>query len=515
MGDRRRGQLALRPYLVAITCVRALLTLLPLSYIHPDEFFQSQEPMARVVLGQDAVVLPWEWDVDSAESGGAGQRTVVIPFLVSGVPFSLLRLLFGSRPPPALLLFAPRVVMLAASLVVDVVVDKVCAAYSRDKSVARLVTGVGSWVSVVFLGRPFSNSVESIVLAAVYGVALLHPKTPKKYYSIGALSALGVFNRFTFVLFVLPLVFALIVENDLGRGGVRERARNAAVVLLRCAAAGACMSAAIVACDTAFYGRLTVTPLNNALYNTRVDNLAKHGLHPRYLHALVNFPMLFGPAGVAMLLGARGSRRSVVSPAGLAFDIGRVCWWGTLVPLVLLSLAPHQEARFLIPLLLPVGLACAPATARKSRRSGCVGSPWWRRAVLAHCVALVVFWGVLHQGGLVRACLRHLRGGAVPRCIVFARTYMPPRFLAAENVTVIDSSSATVGDAVDAGYRCSGGAGFSMVLPASVPTSGKTLPEFVELDRLWPHFSTEDPPKDVWQATLRVLQVPPLPGRGR
>ena len=27
----------------------------------------------------------------------------------------------------------------------------------------------------------------------------------------------------------------------------------------------------------------------------RSDNLAEHGIHPRYMHALINSPLLFGP----------------------------------------------------------------------------------------------------------------------------------------------------------------------------------------------------------------------------
>ncbi|CAG8825822.1 3870_t:CDS:2, partial [Dentiscutata erythropus] len=41
-------------------------------------------------------------------------------------------------------------------------------------------------------------------------------------------------------------------------------------------------------------GKLLFTPLNNLAYNINSDNLAEHGIHPRYLHIL-NFVLLFGP----------------------------------------------------------------------------------------------------------------------------------------------------------------------------------------------------------------------------
>ena len=54
-------------------------------------------------------------------------------------------------------------------------------------------------------------------------------------------------------------------------------------------------------------GTLTLTPLNNLLYNINVDNVKQHGLHPRYLHLLVNFPLLFGPLAIAVVYKMKGA----------------------------------------------------------------------------------------------------------------------------------------------------------------------------------------------------------------
>lgn len=48
-------------------------------------------------------------------------------------------------------------------------------------------------------------------------------------------------------------------------------------------------------------GRLVLTPLNNILYNANVENLKQHGLHPRYLHLLVHYPMLYGPLSLGII----------------------------------------------------------------------------------------------------------------------------------------------------------------------------------------------------------------------
>jgi phosphatidylinositol glycan class Z len=100
-----------------------------------------------------------------------------------------------------------------------------------------------------------------------------------------------------------------------------------------------------VCLDTAFYrpkssSFLTVfkspviTPINNVLYNVAISNLAQHGLHPIYQHAVVNLPQLLGPA-YFLLFANRFYKTSRV--------VAAVC--GTLI----LSIFPHQEARFLIP----------------------------------------------------------------------------------------------------------------------------------------------------------------------
>ena len=35
--------------------------------------------------------------------------------------------------------------------------------------------------------------------------------------------------------------------------------------------------------------------MNSVFFYYRSDNLAEHGIHPRYMHALINSPLLFGP----------------------------------------------------------------------------------------------------------------------------------------------------------------------------------------------------------------------------
>jgi hypothetical protein len=43
------------------------------------------------------------------------------------------------------------------------------------------------------------------------------------------------------------------------------------------------------------FGNIVVTPLNNLIYNMNTENLALHGIHPRYTHFAINLPLLYGP----------------------------------------------------------------------------------------------------------------------------------------------------------------------------------------------------------------------------
>ena len=45
--------------------------------------------------------------------------------------------------------------------------------------------------------------------------------------------------------------------------------------------------------DSWFYGSWVLTPWNALTYNASTSNLAHHGLHWRFTHLLVNFPLLF------------------------------------------------------------------------------------------------------------------------------------------------------------------------------------------------------------------------------
>lgn len=58
---------------------------------------------------------------------------------------------------------------------------------------------------------------------------------------------------------------------------------------------------------------MAATPFNSLIYNLSSSNLAEHGIHPRWLHAVVNWPMLFG---VGLWAVADVGMRLRVKPSG-------------------------------------------------------------------------------------------------------------------------------------------------------------------------------------------------------
>jgi GPI mannosyltransferase 4 len=245
-------------------------------------------------------------------------------------------------------------------------------------------------------------------------------------FLVGCLGALGVFARFTFPAFALPIV----------------RLPPALPVV----ASSVLTAAVIVLVDSHYYGRWVLTPLNAFLYNMDPSNLALHGIHPRYLHAFVNLPLLLGPV---LLLRLRPSAR-----------------W--LVPLVLLSVAPHQEPRFLLP-IVPAAIVSGSQ------------APWSVREMVIHtgfhCLC-VGFFGFLHQGGIVPA----VRALPVGLRVAFWKTYPPPMHLVPKGTIIVKSI-----DEAD-------------IVISPIKPDGFVRTESTRC--WWPHLSTENFPASLEQARL-------------
>ncbi|PIK52427.1 hypothetical protein BSL78_10677 [Apostichopus japonicus] len=347
-------------------------------YIHPDEFFQNPEPLAGDIFGYD-VHRTWEFNKTQLT------RSVFFPSLTSGISFLVLKTLSEAdllTITPALLLIFPRLAMVLCSLSTDFCIYNISKLlkFNPEKCLNIFAS---SYIVLVFCSRTFSNSIE----VGVYALILLMVVDSRQKQLVPQAQSKKEKGR------SLPRR-----RNPKGRGKVKN---------------------------------ITLTPLNFIKYNLDVDNLSSHGIHPQVTHFFVNLPMLCLPLYVsfftevfAVYFGkGKASRPTFTSSTSRAF-LG-LCFF---TPVLLISIFPHQEARFVMPAVIPLILLYSEFV---TFPNGFPNVPW----IAWNLLGCLIF-GLLHQAGMI-PCLAHINGMLVKQPsaepvshhVVFFHTYMPPRHL--------------------------------------------------------------------------------------
>lgn len=256
-------------------------------------------------------------------------------------------------------------------------------------------------------------------------------KSSQLLYSclVGFLGVLGTFNRITFPAFVaIPLLRLLphfrIKYADPCPTSTMTRSDMLIDFNFRPWCLAAMMASALfnlafaITLDSEWYatGKLTftdlfsnpvITPLNNLLYNFDPNNLADHGLHPFYQHALINLPQLIGPAFLFLFTHPR--------PTNLLYS--------GLSAVFVLSCFKHQEARFLIP-AVPLFLSSINLPVKWTR-------PFWVIWIIFNAI-FGVLMGVYHQGGVVPAQLHISVNTNTTAHAFWWKTHSPPVYLVGE-----------------------------------------------------------------------------------
>ncbi|KAF7394884.1 hypothetical protein HZH66_008058 [Vespula vulgaris] len=431
---------------------RILLTFVPQTgYIHPDEYFQAIEVISGDHFDID-VYKPWEYNATFPI------RTIFIPQMIVGTSYSILKILspytfyfFGtSLILPYYLIVFPRLFICILSFISDYCLYKICCMCGQNYKV-RLITFASSYVMLTYATRVFSNSIELILTSLllfytsqcmVYSekviiksdylsnkydeakngvervkyyklLRLLPSHSLNHCFKIATITVIGIFNRPTFVAFAFPPIFFWL-QRGLG-------------------------SKTIV--DSFYFGYLTmgeignldislnnfvVTPFNFLKYNANSKNLEDHGLHPRFLHFLLNIPLLYNVLGIIGLLtfarmlfsGLKGRWlelpriQSIVSLMITSF----------IVPVALLSFFPHQEPRFIIPVIFPLVFLYAPklnhvsgvdtiSHIKQNNPTNYMPQKIFKPTKLQIIwyffnIILCLFYGFIHQGGVFPLTLR-------------------------------------------------------------------------------------------------------------
>lgn len=192
--------------------------------------------------------------------------------------------------------------------------------------------------------------------------------------------------------------------------------RNRPLSLAALASAAIVTTIIAIALDTAFYSsepitwadliwRPTVTPLNFFRYNSNTANLAQHGIHPWYQHLAANLPQLLGPATLLLVPKPHLSLRLFSAISGL----------------FVLSIFPHQEARFLLP-TVPLILSSVELPKNKT-----VLRVWAGLWILFN-LFFGVLMGIYHQGGVVPGQVFMSKQPDATHAIWW-KTYTPPIWL--------------------------------------------------------------------------------------
>ncbi|ETV96542.1 hypothetical protein H310_10253 [Aphanomyces invadans] len=508
-----------------------VLCVVSMGMVHPDEFFQCPEVMAKSVFGVPHAFIPWEYKLPLPN------RSVLFPSLVAGLPYALWKWLGLDANGMAFLLL-PRLVLLALSFAYDATIAMLCRRVLRIDPWGPLFAFSTSWTTWIFLTRPFSNTMESLLVVASFFVLFHRPASTLRTALLGLTLALGTFARFTFIFFFLPLGLYLVWDNDRDlqltaskKARANSMQTHQAVAsmaqrlggVVHTAVVGvvsfAIASVAVALLDTLYFhgGRLSsprtawvVAPWNNLIYNLDPTHLAEHGLHPRTNHWVVNMPLLFGPLALVFLYQVVRFPHKMTT-----FQI--VCAAAVIVPVSALSMAPHQEARFLLPVLLPLTLVAPLGSSHR------VVQVVW----LVFNVSLGLWFGVLHQGGLLPLLLASGgSAGANPMCtaahstipsyaaIITTGTYMPPRFaLSPSVVSLLDvplaqlpsalHSQQALGNAVLLAYPEPLSNEVNAIVAGLAGPPVQRAPVF----ECWPFISTESLPPQLWNATQWTLHA--------
>jgi GPI mannosyltransferase 4 len=285
--------------------------------------------------------------------------------------------------------------------------------------------------------------------------------------SIGFIFVLGVFNRPTFVIFsFIPIVFWFLNGLVYNCNSFKQFLTFLIRRMISFSTLSLPLSILITSIDTCYYlniktigkfmnyiktngtNGLISTPYNFFCYNSNKDNVKSHGAHPFYQHSLINCFQLFGLNYLIIALicyqfkqqndeieentddGSGVFNKFIKIYDKISNNTFCFILFTFLVPLIVFSMIPHQEARFLLPLIIPICLLTGHCTFGKFSFK-LIQILW----ILFNLISLVIF-GYGHQGGIVPCLIQtqkiftHIGNLNIDQHVIFYKTYMPPTYLA-------------------------------------------------------------------------------------
>nr|CDS35336.1 chromatin regulatory protein sir2 [Hymenolepis microstoma] len=392
-------------------------------YIYPDEIFQSIELVTHDVYPNSCSLLTW--DFKPFGYGPVRSRSSIYPFV--HLPISIVNNVNPPRPDERLsgndminrILIPARIFTTLLSFVPDAFIffisKKLENLQNNQMPLSVLLYSSMAYGGLLYNTRTLSNIWET-VLVCIFCYLSLHSSFLNVLLE-AAIGAYGIFLRSSFPLFVAPFIFLQLYNISSSPHRIAYLTHIIPIaVLTSCAVSGL-----LIFFDTKYYSGnqipelsdFIVTPLRFLKYNSMPETLIEHGLHPWYHYLIVHWPLILTPVVVLFVL---------IPPArtGYEYSLRFTLWLSIVFPTLFLSLCPHKETRYIIP-SLPFA-ACLASLRVKRLRSLLVH---W----IVYQAALVVFWGYLHQAGIL-PFLKSIPANDVDEVSlnIFYKTYMPPRF---------------------------------------------------------------------------------------
>ncbi|CCF58508.1 hypothetical protein KAFR_0E03570 [Kazachstania africana CBS 2517] len=392
-------------------CIGAVVAM-QMAYIHPDEHFQSLEIMMKKFMDVSGTTA-WEFDNMNAA------RSYAPLLLFYGPIFFIMSQMFHLES-PLLVLYLVRLQQYLVYIAVMKLSLKILLPSKRQRRRADFLIST-SYITWCFQSHTFSNSNETLLLLlvlSIFHLQIVNDNSTHSTLSIasGFLITVGIFNRITFPGFILLPSFLVFFKFYVKHWK--------SLLLLMISIACSCYVCALI--DTRFYhsSTLLLAPLNNLKYNLNVNNLAEHGLHPRYLHLSVNLPQIL-LSGLLYII-PRDTETA-------AQQIKTLPFLSIISSLIVLSSFQHQESRFLVPLL---PLFCIIFTTSKYRHSSALLKLW-----IVSNLIMGIIMGCLHQSGVLNVLQYFHTPQHSTTVDIWWKTYSPPTWMYMKNALTVSTTN--------------------------------------------------------------------------
>ena len=322
----------------------------------PDEYHQGVEQAYNIVYDTKSVGT-WEW----RPKYQIRSYVLILPYILF---FHVGKLLDVDNA--MFVSMGPRIIQGLMAAVGDLYLFRLSAALGGDIfALYTLTVHLCSWSVCYMMSRTLANSTETVLLViGLYywltdlrplkpsqsdmfkNVSSVYTKWPQVSYMIAAVSS---YSRVTSAAFWGPLLlrellteFVAIYTDDqkLSRAGVPKLFMAVSVLLSFIFS----LSLGIIAClavDCLFYGCLTFTPINFVVTNIVQDAASRFGVSPWHWYLTQGLPVMLAFYFPLLLASVY---------KGYPKILNRVLS-GAVMLILTLSLCPHKELRFILPIL--------------------------------------------------------------------------------------------------------------------------------------------------------------------